>query len=116
MNRKKWSEVLDEARNASSDQDAHAAFVRACARAFAGTGFLPVSFNAWNPINSVVNHTVHLELTVHRLDDVLPLEDLFPRPAGVRDPRFHLRGQHPKRGSHAKKPASFRRYRRGCAF
>ncbi len=109
----KWSDVLDEVRNARSDQDAHAAFVRACARAFAGTGFQPVSFNAWNPVTSVLDHVIHLELKLRRLDDFKPLEEMVPRPAGVADPRFHLRGQHPKRGRHAKQAPVFARYMRG---
>ena len=109
----KWSEVLADVRNAPSDQDAHASFIRACARAFAGTHFIPVKFNAWNPINSTLHHSIHLELTVRNLMDVSPLEELVPRPAGVRDPRFCLRGPRPKRGRHAwKSPISWR-YLRG---
>lgn len=114
----KWSEVLAdaEARYAENDRAGHAAFVRACARAFAGTGFAPVDFNAWNAVDGPWMHSITLKLTVRSIMDVLPLTEMLPRPAGVPDPRFHLRGQHAKRGRHAKNHAVFRAYQRARSF
>ncbi len=111
----KWSDVLAEVRNAASDQEALAAFVRACARAFAGTDFVPTKFKIWS-LNSLLQHTIHLELNVRNLMDLRSMEDMVPRPAGIRDPRFCLRGPRPKRGRYATRPPLSRRYLRGLTI
>lgn len=109
----KWSELLRQAREAPTEHAAHQVFLKACARAFVGTGFVPVSFNAWNPIDSSTLLEVHLKLVVRSLLEQRPIEEMMPRPAGVPDPRIHLGSQHPKRRRGTKKRPGFLAYRRG---
>lgn len=102
VKRLSWADTLTAIRNAPSEQDAHVAFVRACGRAFAGTGFGPVRFRSEAAVDGSLHQTITLELTVSSLLAELPLSAMVPHPAGVRDPRFHLRGLHPKRGRNAR--------------
>lgn len=82
--------------------DAHADFKRACARAFAGTRWKPYRYDASAEIGGVY-HTIVLKLTMRdALSAVMDPSEIFLRSVKVRDPRFALRGQHPKRGRHSR--------------
>lgn len=85
-------------------REAHDEFKRACARAFAGTRWKPYRYDAHADLGAVY-HTIVLKLTMR---DALnaPVDnptDLFPHAAAARDPRFTLRGLHPKRGRHRRR-------------
>ncbi len=77
--------------------EAHRQFQSACARAFAGTRWKPYRYDAHNEDGQHF-HTIVLKLTLRDLLTALPDAEIFPRSAKARDPRFTLRGEHPKRG------------------
>jgi hypothetical protein len=79
--------------------EAHRQFQSACARAFAGTRWKPYRYDAHNEVGTLF-HTIVLKLTLRDLLVALPDAEIFPRSAKARDPRFTLRGEHPKRGRH----------------
>lgn len=77
---------------AQAATESHRQFQSACARAFAGTRWKPYRYTAHNEAGALL-HTIVLKLELRDLLVSFPDDEIFPRPAKVRDPRFTLRAR-----------------------